>query len=352
VAEDAGGIGIKMQRRDFLKTIAGAALIPAVCLAGEDTEVDDTWVWPRNLILFGWDGADYSVVSDLFASGDLPHLAELTGGNAPHLMTIPGNTCTCPTWAEIFTGLGHDQTGVGGNKRYNPAVDVTAYDDCFRRYSDAMFWINQIPIKWSIQHWIRVNGFKTGMMTSKHGFLSPDFPQGPLADLIAACAPIVVHTPVFEGDSYLDAVIGRAVDFLRERHEGWFLFVHLNADFYGHKYGGRSEKYREEIRRCDAALGLILAERASNTRLIALSDHGFDPVDSCPLPRTGNIGTHKTAPHAFLATDLPLRDDAVLIPVNVAATILKYFSVLHNRRQASDLPRFRGKSFLRSTELV
>ena len=130
----------------------------------------------------------------------------------------------------------------------------------------------------------------------------------------------------------------RTVNFIKENNP-FFIFLLVNPDYYGHLDGENSERYEQEFIRSDYWLGVILQliDR-SNTKWIVISDHGFDE----------NKTTHRNAPDAWMATDLPIKSiycsgETVGTIRDVANTILDFYGIDSKTR----LPKMRGKSLLR-----
>ena len=61
---------------------------------------------PRNVILFGWDGAQRNHVNGCLARGKLPTLKQLAEEGALVEININGTTDTKAGWTEILTGYG------------------------------------------------------------------------------------------------------------------------------------------------------------------------------------------------------------------------------------------------------
>jgi membrane-anchored protein YejM (alkaline phosphatase superfamily) len=133
----------------------------------------------------------------------------------------------------------------------------------------------------------------------------------------------VIAKPGANGDAYFDILMTAVLNFIdSNKDNAFFVGVLCNPDFYGHRDGSKSDRYYQEVERCDADLGRILSKLESlgirdKTRIIIASDHGFDIRGA----RTGspNSKTHLNAPWSILITDLPVKRRGTLrdIPVTV-----------------------------------
>jgi len=79
---------------------------------------------PRNVILFGWDGAQRNHVNECLARGELVNLKKLASEGAlveiDIIKKVEGATDTKAGWTQILTGYHPEVTGVYSNGRYQP----------------------------------------------------------------------------------------------------------------------------------------------------------------------------------------------------------------------------------------
>ena len=75
---------------------------------------------PRNVILFGWDGAQRDHVKECLGRKELPNLQKLIDDGVLVDIDIEGKTDTKAGWAQILTGYYPEVTGVYSNREYQP----------------------------------------------------------------------------------------------------------------------------------------------------------------------------------------------------------------------------------------
>jgi len=73
---------------------------------------------PKNIVLFGWDGAQRNHLNECLARGELPVLKKIAEGGAYVEIDIEGTTDTKAGWSQILTGYFPAVTGVFSNRRY------------------------------------------------------------------------------------------------------------------------------------------------------------------------------------------------------------------------------------------
>lgn len=294
-----------------------------------------------NVIVIGWDSAGLHYVQPLLDNGALPNLSAFlqSGGHIVPLELI-ARTSTISTWTQVFTGLTYDQTGALGNDRKGSAggqLSTHTVNGVLDLGLD--FWLRVIPFNDTIIPAIQQQGYRIGWFVSKD-YLSGNKNKTPLALIGRNATTLVVKTPEREGDSYLPQLEAAAESFVTSNAQ-FFVFEHLDPDYYGHTLGGGSPRYNQEIVRCDTVLGDLMAKLdRTETKIIVMSDHGFDP----------NSRKHFNAPDAFMATDLPVdaayyqqpNQRAFATPRDIATMLLQYFGVNWQSRT----PQMRGKPLL------
>lgn len=334
-----------MSNSEFLKWVAlftiglGAIL---VLLFGE--------VRGESIVVVGVDGVSKSTVELLLQQRRLPGFQKLMdrpdGKFGP--LFIEGFTLTVPSWTEFFTGLSLDQTGVIGNNNLRiaqniPEEDFPKWDPRAKVYRGISYWVEQIPVSWTLMNLFQKNGHKVFFNSSKY-YLSGNEDLCPFAQsLKGSCEHIPVKEPKEFGDSYLDELSRISANHIKKsKSEGsdFFLFVHLNPDFYAHHYGGDSIRHKEEVVRCSQVLeDLMTVADKRNTKFLVLSDHGFQPDGS---------RIHMNSEEAWFITDLPIHPDYSTNPRAVARmrdltqTLISYFHLTPD----PEAPRIRGRSLL------
>lgn len=304
-----------MDRRDFLKKAAlltglGASLAAKPVLA--QTGKTD------NLIIIGWDGVGIDTLNRVMAQGRLPVFSDfILNRGWLYPMEIHGPTLTVPQWAQIFSGLGSDQTGCFGNEPLSktlPTEDLQEYyanQPLACRGLDA--WASQVPLKYSMFYEFKKAGYRTGMSVSKW-YLGYSEKKSPFMkwradiDWFHICGAII-------GDQYLNSVMKfalKSIDWWQSTNQKYCFFIHLNPDSYGHQVSEVGARYEEEIVRCDVALGDVLA--MANANILVMTDHGFDK----------GAKSHWNAPHGWLATDLPFCRNQIATTRDITPSLLAW----------------------------
>jgi predicted AlkP superfamily pyrophosphatase or phosphodiesterase len=303
----------------------------------------------ENLILMGWDGAGLKSVAPMLENNELPNLSDaISKGALLCPLESHERTTTVVGWTQVLTGLGYDQSGVLGcaamDKRiYGTEQETRKRVKFFYKkqliFTNLSFWVDHIPYNYTIFDPIGRLGKKIGYITSK-GYLGSDASVSPLSSIQQYANVFATYPFVEYQENYLELAVNDALDFI-SNNDNFFLFIHVNPDAFGHKYGFYGERYREEIRKSDQAFGRIL-QRCSgkDCKYIVTNDHGFDVGEY----------NHYNAPDCWMITNLPVdpvyrlqdRQRAFGTMRDIAPTILEWYSVDWQSRQ----PRMRGKSLL------
>ncbi len=80
----------------------------------------DSAVKPKNIILFGWDGAQRNHVKECMQKSELPNLQQLVSEGTIVAIDILRITDTKAGWTQILTGYNPEITGVFNNSDYQP----------------------------------------------------------------------------------------------------------------------------------------------------------------------------------------------------------------------------------------
>lgn len=269
----------------------------------------------KGLVIIGWDGAGLRNVKPMTEQGTLPNLKGIldSGGSLLHLEPLTW-TVTVPNWSVLFTGKTPDFTGAFGNE---PDIQSPVT----RRVELRKWWIFQLRAVDLILYHLKTRGIRVGWFVSKI-CLGDDPEKSPFAAFAGnKPAAYKYSSPPDQGDQYLWDLTYAAGDFIEtceRRNRDYVVFLHLNPDYYGHREGEGSERYRAEFGRCDEALGYILT-KATQGKVINVSDHGFNP----------GTRTHNDAPDNFMGTNLPIGQNWVdfggATMRDVTKTIWDYF---------------------------
>ncbi|MGQ9576751.1 MAG: alkaline phosphatase family protein [Thermoguttaceae bacterium] len=306
---------------------------------------------PRNIILFGWDGAQREHVQQCLQRGELPTLKKLSQeGALVNIDVITGATDTKAGWTQILTGYHPEVTGVYSNGRYR---DVPKGLSVFERLKEhfgpdkfaAVAVIGKSghcgeinpPFKKRLEEAgqpvepakaekgarAKKEGKKPGSKKAKEKPAAAAAEAKKAQKKKAQLGQVVeidgVKYLVFEGSPYytmhqacdvwefglaLDERVGtRAIELLEKyKDKPFFFFVHFaEVDHQGHKYGENSKEYNDALISNDTWTGKIIQKLKDlglydQTLVYVTADHGFDEG------RTG----HSYAPYVFLGTNDPL----------------------------------------------
>jgi len=257
---------------------------------------------PRNVILFGWDGAQREQVTQALVLGELPTLAGIVRRGTWAEIEIEGATDTKAGWAQILTGYKPEVTGVFSNRKYRPIPkELTIFERLPKDYLTLAVIGKKGHVDAGAPRKVRLDGkVKRGRRAADSKIVVEDGVKW----LVTPGKPYF-HTrqamDLFENGLKRDEVVGRrAIALLQEhRKRPFFLFVHFaEVDSNGHKHGENSAEYRQALISNDYWTGRVLHTLkelglARRTLVYVTADHGFDE----------NLKGHRAAPHVFLATN-------------------------------------------------
>ena len=117
-----------------MRTVANCLVVVAI-LAFPAMAADPGREGPaKNIILFGWDGAQREHVEQCLERGELPTLKDLgEEGALVDIDVVNGATDTKAGWSQILTGYNPEVTGVYSNGRYH---DIPAGLSVFERLKE------------------------------------------------------------------------------------------------------------------------------------------------------------------------------------------------------------------------
>ena len=297
----------------------------------------------KNVILFGWDGAQREHVQQCLDRGELPALEKLSEeGALVDIDIVTGATDTKAGWTQILTGYHPEVTGVHSNGRYR---DVPAGLSVFERLKEH-FGVDKFvcvavigksghcgeikpPFKKRLDEKTeepqpakagkgkRPAKQRGGKIVEEDGVKYLVFGGSPYYTMHQSCE-------VWEYGLSKDVRVGtRALELLEQyKDKPFFFFVHFaEVDHSGHGRGENSKEYNDALISNDTWTGKIIAKVKElglydDTLVYVTSDHGFDEDKS----------GHGYAPFVFLGTNDPLVKRAGMRQ-DVAPTILARFGL-------------------------
>jgi hypothetical protein len=257
---------------------------------------------PKNVILFGWDGAQREQVTQALIAGELPTLAGIARRGNWVEIEIEGTTDTKAGWAQILTGYKPEVTGVYSNRKYQPIPKGLTI---FERLPEAYATLAVIGKKGNVDAGApRKEKLEGKVKRGRRAADSKIIEEDGVKWLVTPGKPYYFTKQamdLFENGLKRDETVGRrAIALLQEyRKRPFFLFVHFaEVDANGHKHGENSPEYRRALISNDYWTGRVLtavqeAGLAPRTLVYVTADHGFDE----------NLKGHRNAPHVFLATN-------------------------------------------------
>jgi hypothetical protein len=282
---------------------------------------------PRNVILFGWDGAQREHVQQCLTKGELPTLAALAKQGTMVEIDIEGKTDTKAGWSQILTGYLPDKTGVYSNAQFQPIPKgYSLFERLEQQFGPDKFVTAAVIAKKAHCGEIkppRKNELKAGDDPDKMlqeigakdmgGVVQPGAAkkaQGKVVEengkkyLVVSGSPyynMYTALEVWDYGLIKDQTVGeRAMELLEKyKDKPFFFFVHFaQVDASGHKNGENSTQYNDALISNDLWTGKILEKLkqlglADNTDIYITADHGFDE----------DAKRHTFAPYVFLATN-------------------------------------------------
>ena len=290
---------------------------------------------PRNVILFGWDGAQRNHVNGCLARGKLPTLKQLAEEGALVEININGTTDTKAGWTEILTGYGPKVTGVYSNHEYDTVPKgLSIFERLEEKYGKDDFVT--VAVIGKKGHCGEINppqkirlGADGKETVHEAGETQADAakagkgrwkrrrrpgpgkqPQGKIIEENDIKYRVIPASPYYNMHSALevwefglmdDEKVGtKALHYLdRYKDKPFFFFVHFaEVDHSGHKHGENSKEYNNALISNDTWTGKIIAKLKElglydDTLVIVTADHGFDEGDD----------SHRYAPYVFLAAN-------------------------------------------------
>ncbi|UCG50158.1 MAG: alkaline phosphatase family protein [Phycisphaerales bacterium] len=310
-----------LRRCVFLVAAAALSAGPVGAVAGADA--------PRNIVMFGWDGAQREHVQQCLGRGELPTLAKLIGEGKMVDIDIEGTTDTKAGWSQILTGYYPEVTGVYSNGRYQPIpVGLSIFERLEKHFgADKFVTVAVIGKKGHVgeinpPRKVRVNAGAAGRKQAaqakkkaaqaKKKAAQPGFrnPRGKIIEEDGVKYRLIPGSPyvnmykaldVWEFGLMQDEKVGsRAIELLdKYKDKPFFFFVHFaEVDHDGHKNGENSEAYNDALISNDVWTGKVIEKLKSlglydKTLIYVTADHGFNEDGK----------GHSFAPYVFLGTN-------------------------------------------------
>jgi hypothetical protein len=283
---------------------------------------------PRNIILFGWDGAQRAHVHECLERGELPTLKKLSQeGALVNVDVIHGATDTKAGWTQILTGYNPQVTGVHSNGRYRDVPEgLSVFERLKKQFGvDTFVCVAVIgksghcgeirpPFKKTLEEYEKEQASKpkakakagkqpgagkqkSGAIVEENGVRYFVFEGSPYFTMHKSC-------DVWDYGLSLDEKVGRRALELIDKYKDkpFFFFVHFaEVDHGGHKHGENSGEYNDALISNDKWTGKIIDKLKElglyeKTLVYVTADHGFDE----------DKGSHGYAPYVFLGTNDPL----------------------------------------------
>jgi len=283
---------------------------------------------PRNIILFGWDGAQRQHMKECLKRRELPNLQKLSDEGRFVEIDIEGKTDTKAGWSQILSGYYPEVTGVYSNNQYQPIPEgLSIFERLETHFGPDKFITAAVIAKsdnvgaaapkktkiteedQSSQEGETKAGTKNAAGKQSETKKKKQ-PQGNILVengtkyLVIPGQPFYVaknSMDLFENGLKTNEKVGtRAIElFDKYKDKPFFFFVHFaEVDQAGHKNGENSEEYNDALISNDRWTGRIIGKvtelrLADKTEFYITADHGFNE---------GEKG-HSFAPYVFLATN-------------------------------------------------
>jgi hypothetical protein len=282
---------------------------------------------PRNIILFGWDGAQREHVKECLNRKELPNLQKLIDEGIFVEIDIEGKTDTKAGWSQILSGYYPEVTGVYSNRQYQPIPKGLSIFERLEAHFGPDKFVTVAVIGKSGN--VGAAAFKKTKVTEENQSSQADEtkagkrkaagkqaktgknsePQGYIVvdkDIryrVIPGQPFYIaknSMDLFENGLKEDKKVGTRATELLEKYKDkpFFFFVHFaEVDQAGHKHGENSKEYNDALISNDLWTGRIIDKvrelgLADKTEFYVTADHGFNEDEK----------GHSFAPYVFLAT--------------------------------------------------
>ncbi|MHC4180609.1 MAG: alkaline phosphatase family protein [Planctomycetota bacterium] len=306
----------------------------------------------RNVILFGWDGAQREHLQQCLDRGELPTLKKLSEeGALVDIDVVTGATDTKAGWTQILTGYNPPTTGVYSNGRFRDVPEgLSIFERLKKQFGPERFVAVAVigksghcgEIRPPFKKRLDERGKPVGEAKPKAAGQAKKRAKQPGAGKQRGGKVVEengVKYLVFEGSPYYtmhkscdvweyglakDVKVGTLALEMLEKYKDrpFFFFVHFaEVDHSGHQHGENSKEHNDAIISNDTWTGKIIdklkqLDLYDETLVYVTADHGFNE---------GGTG-HSYAPYVFLGTNDPKVKRAGMRQ-DVAPTILARFGL-------------------------
>jgi predicted AlkP superfamily phosphohydrolase/phosphomutase len=274
---------------------------------------------PKRVLIIGWDGADWKVLSPMLDAGELPVLAGLIekGAHGDCLSTVPSHSwCAWPSFMTGLNAAGHSVFDIlehkpGATKRLPVTYRSIKGRTIFEDLSDAgkTSLAANIPLTFPVPH-IRGKVVAGGVLPASRSYTHPVELQTELD----AAAPFPVNgmswttfrnrpEPFLEEVASITARRQRAFEYLLDTTEWDFgVLVYVSTDRIQHclmeylspdhpayeelKESPVAKQTRAVYQQLDDGLGRLLQRTDDDDLVVFMSDHGHQPCTrACTMDR-------------------------------------------------------------------
>ncbi len=303
-----------LKRAVFVLAIFSLAPVVLPTFGGSDR--------PRNVILFGWGGAQRDHLKESLDRKELPNLQKLIDEGRLIDIDIEGITDTEAGWAQILTGYYPEVTGVYSNRQYHPIPKgLSIFERLESHFGPDKFVTAAVigksrglgvapPKKIEMSEKTSANGRNAGSQVRQANSEKNREPESTFLIEDGVRYRLIPGQPYYITKNRMDKfengleddekVAARVIDLLEKyKDKPFFFFVHFaGVDRAGHKYGENSRQYNDALISNDLRTGKIMAEveelgLGEQTQFYVTAGHGFDEGKK----------QHSFAPYVFLATD-------------------------------------------------